>query len=169
MLQQRLRGLRRNNKKGFTLVELLAVIVILCILAAILIPTFSKYVKKAENATLVAEARAAHVAASVLCQEANIKARTKAGFNETTGTIVGDYATVTNAAIKDLASVDGSVSQIIVNKANGTVEGFVYANAATNASKWVSWVKADGMYNTDAKTAPSLTAGAGQLLITPAT
>lgn len=140
MLQQRLRSLRRNNKKGFTMVELLAVIVILCILAAILIPTFSKYVKKAENATVVAEARAAHVAASVLCQEASIKAQA------TNATV--SYAAVTKAAINDLASLtlpanDGMTK--IWTDANGTVTGFVFKHG----TKYVAWAAASGMYDSD--------------------
>lgn len=142
MLQQRLRGLRKNNKKGFTLVELLVVIVILCILAAILIPTFSKYVKKAENATVVAEARAAHVAASVLCQEANIKARTAAGYVE--GAAV-NYSAVTNTEIKDLASVDGTMEKIWVDS-TGTVVGFYYKSKNGHL---VAWGKESGMYDTE--------------------
>ena len=38
---------KRNNKKGFTIVELVIVIAVIAILAAVLIPTFSNIVKKA--------------------------------------------------------------------------------------------------------------------------
>ena len=45
--------MRRNNKKGFTIVELVIVIAVIAILAAVLIPTFSGIVTKAkENAAL---------------------------------------------------------------------------------------------------------------------
>ena len=39
--------IKRNNKKGFTIVELVIVIAVIAILAAVLIPTFSGIVKKA--------------------------------------------------------------------------------------------------------------------------
>ncbi len=39
----------RNNKKGFTLVELIIVIAVIAILAAVLIPTFSTMIKKAKQ------------------------------------------------------------------------------------------------------------------------
>ncbi|MBE7062120.1 MAG: prepilin-type N-terminal cleavage/methylation domain-containing protein, partial [Clostridiales bacterium] len=38
--------MKRNNKKGFTIVELVIVIAVIAILAAVLIPTFSSVVRK---------------------------------------------------------------------------------------------------------------------------
>ena len=40
--------IKRNNKKGFTIVELVIVIAVIAILAAVLIPTFSGIIKKAQ-------------------------------------------------------------------------------------------------------------------------
>ena len=39
--------MKNSNKKGFTIVELVIVIAVIAILAAVLIPTFSSLVKKA--------------------------------------------------------------------------------------------------------------------------
>ena len=39
--------IKRNNKKGFTIVELVIVIAVIAILAGVLIPTFAGIVKKA--------------------------------------------------------------------------------------------------------------------------
>ena len=39
---------KRKNKKGFTIVELVIVIAVIAILAAVLIPTFSSLIKKAK-------------------------------------------------------------------------------------------------------------------------
>lgn len=45
--------MKKNNRKGFTIVELVIVIAVIAILAGVLIPTFSGIVKKAkENAAL---------------------------------------------------------------------------------------------------------------------
>lgn len=41
--------MRKNNKKGFTIVELVIVIAVIAILAAVLIPTFANMVDKANK------------------------------------------------------------------------------------------------------------------------
>lgn len=55
--------IRKNNKKGFTLVELIVVIAIIAILALILIPAITGYTKKADEAALQSSARALHTKA----------------------------------------------------------------------------------------------------------
>ena len=41
--------MKRSNKKGFTIVELVIVIAIIAILAAVLIPTFASLIQKANE------------------------------------------------------------------------------------------------------------------------
>lgn len=48
------------TKKGFTLIELIVVIAILAILAAILIPSLTNYLAKAEQAKNLSNARSAY-------------------------------------------------------------------------------------------------------------
>lgn len=50
-------SMRKSNKKGFTLVELVVVIAIIGVLAAILIPTMMNYVKKARLKTANSNAK----------------------------------------------------------------------------------------------------------------
>ena len=49
--------MKRNNKKGFTIVELVIVIAVIGILAAVLIPTFSGVIDDANASKLLQEAR----------------------------------------------------------------------------------------------------------------
>ena len=49
--------MKRNNKKGFTIVELVIVIAVIAILSAVLIPTFGGIVEKAEDSANKQNAR----------------------------------------------------------------------------------------------------------------
>ena len=49
--------MKKTNKKGFTIVELVIVIAVIAILAAVLIPTFSGIVAKANKSATLQEAR----------------------------------------------------------------------------------------------------------------
>jgi prepilin-type N-terminal cleavage/methylation domain-containing protein len=51
---------KRNNKKGFTLAELLIVVAIIAVLVAISIPIFTNQLEKAREATDMANIRAAY-------------------------------------------------------------------------------------------------------------
>lgn len=54
--------MKKNNKKGFTIVELVIVIAVIAILAAVLIPTFSGVVEKAKQNAALQEAKNAYTA-----------------------------------------------------------------------------------------------------------
>ena len=52
--------MKRNNKKGFTIVELVIVIAVIAILAGVLIPTFSGIVEKANKSAALQKATASY-------------------------------------------------------------------------------------------------------------
>lgn len=54
--------MRKNNKKGFTIVELVIVIAVIAILAAVLIPTFAGMINKANESKALQEAKNAYTA-----------------------------------------------------------------------------------------------------------
>ena len=59
----------RENKKGFTLVELIVVLVILAILAAMMVPALLGWIDEARNKQYVLEARSVYMAAQAVADE----------------------------------------------------------------------------------------------------
>ena len=51
---------KKNNRKGFTIVELVIVIAVIAILATVLVPTFGNVIADAKNTALVQEIKNAH-------------------------------------------------------------------------------------------------------------
>lgn len=60
----------KNKKKGFTLVELIVVLAILAILAAMLVPALTGYIDKANEKKVITTARQYYVAAQTVVSEA---------------------------------------------------------------------------------------------------
>lgn len=111
----------KENKKGFTLVELIVVLVILAILAALLIPALTGYIDKAKDKSITAETRQAVMAAQTLVDE-------KYASDQKTEITVGsvDNLSVKIDDIKKLAEVNGEISDVQVK--DGKVTKLVYSN-----------------------------------------
>jgi type IV pilus assembly protein PilA len=52
--------MRKNNRKGFTIVELVIVIAVIAVLAGVLIPTFAGVTKNAKESKALQEVKAAY-------------------------------------------------------------------------------------------------------------
>lgn len=96
----------RNDKKGFTLVELIVVLVILAILASLLIPALTGYIDKAKQKNIIAEARGIWTAA-------------QAGASEYYGLYATD--TATKKAMKFNITIDGQTYENIGRISNSAL------------------------------------------------
>ena len=125
-----------KKNKGFTLVEVIVILVILAILAAVLIPSLTTYIDKAKEKGITANARAAYVATQAIASEVygvnDIKNWSISGKAISGATMPSN---IDYDAIIDLAQLDGVSSAEIKSATitNGTVTAFTYSQDSKTA------------------------------------
>ena len=108
---------RKNNKKGFTLVELIVVLVILAILAALLIPALTGYIDKAKEKQIVAETRQIVMAAQTVLDEKYAKENVGASvtIEATDADKIKALSEVSELTIVNNLNADGQVKITVAN------------------------------------------------------
>lgn len=112
----------KKDKKGFTLIEMIVVIVIIGILLAILVPGMFKYIERAKEKQVEVDARTAYL-------EAQIQ------FADAFATKVPDdaYAEITMDGIKSASGVNGNM-HIEYTKSTGKITKFLYQDTGSGKS-----------------------------------
>lgn len=110
----------KKDKKGFTLIEMIVVIVIIGILLAILVPGMFKYIERAKEKQVEVDARTAYL-------EAQIE------FADEFAKKVPDYTKINVAHIKSEAGVLGNMS-IKYDPNTGKILEFKYGDSKSKKS-----------------------------------
>jgi len=91
-----------KNAKGFTLIELMIVVAIIGILAAIALPAYQDYTKKAKFSEVVTAVGAARTAVAICYQEEGALANCDAGYRGIPVAVTtGTYDTLDTLGIED--------------------------------------------------------------------
>jgi len=103
-----LQKLRKKNQKGFTLIELMIVIAIIGILAAIAIPNFLAYRTKGQNSAAIAEAKNFYQTTLAYFADTTTTGSTVGAADEEGGFIHNNKITLGGGTLHDVG--DGSVT-----------------------------------------------------------
>ena len=105
--------MKKMNKKGFTIVELVIVIAVIAILSAVLIPTFSGVVAEANNTAAVTDAKTAYqeyVAATTLAGGTAELNMIFVAAESSEGKADGRYVVIKNGQVYEKTEGDTKVS-----------------------------------------------------------
>ncbi|MEG2088357.1 MAG: prepilin-type N-terminal cleavage/methylation domain-containing protein [Angelakisella sp.] len=121
--------LMRKNSRGFTLVEIIVVLVIIAIMAVTLIPSLTGYISDAQDKTAISEGRTAYVAGQTIASEMT---GMKHGVNDirwylTHAYVAADYPNY-KTTINTLSGATGTdfFKQVNID-AHGTITDYVFA------------------------------------------
>lgn len=132
-----------RDKHGFTLVELIVVLVIIAVLAAMLIPSLTGYIDKANEDKAISEARMVVIAAQTIGSEKYAKG--EAGKFSPADENTDSYVNIED--ITKLAEVEGVITAISYNS-NGKVVRLNYVSSGYLCEYSASVEEPNGTYKT---------------------
>lgn len=119
---------KRENKKGFTLVEVIVVLVILAILAAILIPSMIGWINRAEEKSAIVEARTMVLAAQTIMSEKH----TDAAYN-------ADGVELTDPDIREEITDLAELSNVTLGEVKVSKYKITYLEITSSGKKTVTY------------------------------
>ena len=123
-----MKKLIKKDQKGFTLVEVIVVLVILAIMAAVLIPSLIGYIDKSRQNTVVSETRSIVTAVQTLASEKYAKQNDSSTTVYTLGTVVGTTVILYNdiETLYEIEDLDTKLSGVTIT--GGKVTALKYSS-----------------------------------------
>ncbi len=129
--------MKAQMQKGFTLIELMIVVAIIGILAAVALPAYQDYTNKAKASEVVLAASSVRTCVSELNQSGSNAYSTcdsAKGTQYVSGVTVGTTGMITAAGQGDMSGF--SVTLTPTSDTDGFFTGWTCAATGTNATKW---------------------------------
>ena len=135
---------RVNSQKGFTLIELMIVVAIIGILAAIAIPSYQNYTRKAHFTEVVQGADSVKTALDACFQDQGLLANCTAGLNGVPPLTTAAGADATSVGIGSGVTQAGIITMTALST-DATLSGLTYILTATpgapGSNNSLSWAK----------------------------
>ncbi len=131
----------KKAQAGFTLIELMIVVAIIGILAAVALPAYSKYMDKAKFSEVMLGTQAAKTAVEICVQDLGVRTGCTGGSNG----IPADITTATGKYLGTVATADGIITA--TPQAFGGVtatETYVLTPTIVTATGKVDWAVSGG-------------------------
>lgn len=142
--------MKHTNKKGFTIVELVIVIAVIAILAAVLIPNLSRLVTKADKSAAMQEAKAA-MDDDLINAEGDLENMEKYQKKDSASKVVEQYyviqeveSSTTSVAPENKLIIVGTDGVVVDTAATGTTYKYYEAHAFNGI-----YTKATGTYTVE--------------------
>ncbi|WP_019591837.1 MULTISPECIES: pilin [unclassified Thioalkalivibrio] len=134
--------MRKQVQKGFTLIELMIVVAIIGILAAIALPAYQDYTVRAQVSEGMSLAAGARTAVAEYVNQRGAFASDNASYGlEPSEEITGSYVTHVNAGTsgEEPSDADGIITITFGNQANAAIDGDTLEFSATTSAGSLQW------------------------------
>tara|TARA_R110000787_G_scaffold164646_1_gene277771 strand:- start:2748 stop:3170 length:423 start_codon:yes stop_codon:yes gene_type:complete len=130
----------KRTQQGFTLIELMIVIAIIGILAAIALPAYQQYTQKARYTEVVMGATAVKTAVEVCAQVQDGFTNCTAGSNGVPANNAANSPGIVNTVTWTPTSNTSGTIVVVPDAANGILATDTYTMTGTYGSGMVTWV-----------------------------